>query len=147
MGDDTRANHCIGSWRVHSYHGHLLLVCHAGVEGDEVLCPARIAFEGRENDFNLDYSGQDGSMMAMQENHNRELGELSANIKTLTESQNAFRVEMKGSLDQVFGKLNNISENGCAVGKFNGQRITNWKNGQTETQHSGRTWQALLLWL
>ena len=60
----------------------------------------------------------------MQENHNRELGQLSANIKTLTDSQNSFRIEMKGSLDQVFSKLNNISENGCAIGKFNDQRIT-----------------------
>ena len=27
---------------VHSYYGHLLLMCHAGVEINEVLCPARM---------------------------------------------------------------------------------------------------------
>lgn len=51
------------------------------------------------------------------------LGKLEAGIESLSEQQKQFRVEQRTDNKLIFERLDNISANGCSLGKRNAEAI------------------------
>lgn len=51
------------------------------------------------------------------------LGKLEAGIENIAEAQRLFRIEQRADNKLIFNRLENISINGCAIGKRNSDDI------------------------
>lgn len=55
------------------------------------------------------------------------LGQLRAGIETLTDNQAKFRQEQREDNKQIFDKINDLTANGCAIGKQHAKDIEELK--------------------
>jgi hypothetical protein len=58
-----------------------------------------------------------------EDNGRREMGELSAQVTALANSQATFRLETREDFARIFAKLETLTSEGCAVGRRNTERI------------------------